>query len=158
MSCQHCVIVYLCWWEKMHFEFIANSCGRITKLVLRVLGQCHVLSSKELKWKWSRQSCSTIYDPMDCNLQGSFIHGIVQERVLERIVISFSREAKNWMPLKNLEYSCFTIFCQFLLSSKVNWPYIHISPRTRLDILEKDYGKDNSSHIIIWNNTENGYI
>ena len=29
------------------------------------------------------QSCPTLCDPMDCNLQGSSIHGIFQARVLE---------------------------------------------------------------------------
>lgn len=35
--------------KRCTLEFMANSCGRITKLVPRVLGQCHVFSSKELK-------------------------------------------------------------------------------------------------------------
>ena len=34
----------------------------------------------------------TLLDPMDCNLQGSFIHGIFQTRVLEWVAISFSRD------------------------------------------------------------------
>ena len=29
------------------------------------------------------QSCATLCDPMDCSLQGSFVHGIFQARVLE---------------------------------------------------------------------------
>ena len=29
------------------------------------------------------QSCPTLCDPMDCSLQGSSIHGILQGRVLE---------------------------------------------------------------------------
>ena len=29
------------------------------------------------------QSCPTVCNPVDCSLQGSFIHGIFQERVLE---------------------------------------------------------------------------
>ena len=37
------------------------------------------------------QSCLTLYDPMDCNLPGSSIHGIFQARVLEWVAISFSR-------------------------------------------------------------------
>jgi len=37
------------------------------------------------------QSCPTLCDPMDCSLSGSSIHGIFQARVLEWIVISFSR-------------------------------------------------------------------
>ena len=35
------------------------------------------------------QSCSTLHDPMDCSLPGSFIHGIFQARVLEWVAIAF---------------------------------------------------------------------
>ena len=37
------------------------------------------------------QSCLTLYDPMDCSLTGSSVHGIFQARVLEWVAISFSR-------------------------------------------------------------------
>ena len=36
-------------------------------------------------------SCPTLCDSMDCSLPGSSIHGIVQVRILEWVVISFSR-------------------------------------------------------------------
>ena len=36
------------------------------------------------------QSCPTLRDPMDCNLPGSSIHGVFQERVLEWGAIAFS--------------------------------------------------------------------
>ena len=29
------------------------------------------------------QLCPTLCDPMDCSLQGSFIHGVLQARILE---------------------------------------------------------------------------
>ena len=37
------------------------------------------------------QSCPTLCDPMDCSLPGFSVHGIFQARVLEWVVISFSR-------------------------------------------------------------------
>ena len=37
------------------------------------------------------QSCLTLCDPVDCNLLGFSIHGILQARILEWIAISFSR-------------------------------------------------------------------
>ena len=37
------------------------------------------------------QSCLTLYDTMDCSPQGSSLHGILQARILEWVVISFSR-------------------------------------------------------------------
>ena len=39
----------------------------------------------------SLQLCPTLWDPMDCNLPGSSVHGILQARILEWVAISFSR-------------------------------------------------------------------
>ena len=36
------------------------------------------------------QSCPTLYDPIDCSLPGSSVHGIFQTRVLEWGAIAFS--------------------------------------------------------------------
>ena len=36
------------------------------------------------------QSCQTLYNPMDCSLPGSSVHGIFQARVLEWGAIAFS--------------------------------------------------------------------
>ena len=38
------------------------------------------------------QSCPTLCDPVDC-APGSFIHGILQVRILEWVAITFSRES-----------------------------------------------------------------
>ena len=38
------------------------------------------------------QSGLTLYDPMDCSLPGSSVHGILQARILEGVVIPFSRD------------------------------------------------------------------
>ena len=37
------------------------------------------------------QLCLTLYDPMDCSPPGSFVHGILQARILEWVAIPFSR-------------------------------------------------------------------
>ena len=37
------------------------------------------------------QSCLTLCNPMDCSPPGSSVHGFLQERILEWVVISFSR-------------------------------------------------------------------
>ena len=47
----------------------------------------------------SLQSCPTLYDPMDCSLPGSSVHGIVQARVLEWVAIAFCTSAKT--PYQN---------------------------------------------------------
>ena len=43
------------------------------------------------KWTEIAQSCPALWDPMDCSLPGSSVHGIFQAVVLEWIAISFSR-------------------------------------------------------------------
>ena len=41
------------------------------------------------------QLCLTVYEPTDCNLSGSSVHGIVQARILEWVAISYSRDLPN---------------------------------------------------------------
>ena len=38
------------------------------------------------------QSCLTLCDPMDCNPPGSSVHGILQKRILEWVVMPSSKE------------------------------------------------------------------
>ena len=37
------------------------------------------------------QSCLTLCNPLDCRFSGSSVHGILQARILESVVISSSR-------------------------------------------------------------------
>ena len=37
------------------------------------------------------QSCSTLCNPMDCSLPGSSVHGILQARIMEWVVMLSSR-------------------------------------------------------------------
>ena len=43
------------------------------------------------KCRWSRQSCLTLCDPVDCSPPSFSTHGIFQARVLEWVAIPFSR-------------------------------------------------------------------
>ena len=38
------------------------------------------------------QSCPTLSDPMDCSSPGSFVHGVLQARILEWVAMPSSRE------------------------------------------------------------------
>ena len=62
----------------------------------------------QTEWKWSEvaQSCPTPCDPMDCNLPGSSICGILQARILEWVAISFSRRSSQ--PRDQTQVSCIT--------------------------------------------------
>ena len=50
------------------------------------------------------QSFLTLRDPMDCSLPGSFVHGILQARILERVAIPFSRASSQ--PRDQIHISC----------------------------------------------------
>ena len=43
----------------------------------------------------SLQSCLTLFKPMDCRPPGSSVHGTLQARILEWVVISSSRDLLN---------------------------------------------------------------
>ena len=64
------------------------------------------------------QSCPTLCDPMDCSLLCSSVCGILQERILEWVAISFSRRStlvnsKNRKHFKHHFWSqCGKIWCQ----------------------------------------------
>ena len=63
------------------------------------------LTHKPLQWVWewlalalpakSFQSCLTLWDPMDCSLQGSSVHGILQTRILEWVAMPSYRDLPN---------------------------------------------------------------
>ena len=62
------------------------------------------------------QSCPTLYDPMDCSLPGSSVHGILQARILECLAISFSRGSSQ--PKDRTWVSCISGAHQALLSTR----------------------------------------
>ena len=81
-----------------------DSPGKNTGVGYHFLLQCMKVKSESAV----AQSCPTPSDPMDCSLPGS-VHGIFQARVLEWVVIAFSRVVLKW--LKNLTLGwCKVIF------------------------------------------------
>ena len=50
------------------------------------------------------KSCPTLCDPMDCSPSGSFVHRILQAKILEWVAIPFSRES-SW-PRDQTHVSC----------------------------------------------------
>ena len=86
------------------------------------------------------QLCLTLCDPMDCSLPGSSVHGILQARTLERVVISSFRES-SW-PRDRTQVSCtaggfFTIWATGnkiwnQLSQKSWWEGEHLDLRFAL--------------------------
>ena len=65
------------------------------------------------------QSCPTLWDPMDCNLPGSSIHGIFQARILDCIAISFSRgfsQPRDQTRVSHTAGRLFTVWATFDVS------------------------------------------
>ena len=54
-----------------------------------------IYTSEKKKWKLVTQSCLTLCDPMNCRQPGSFVHGILQARILEWVAIPFSRRSSQ---------------------------------------------------------------
>ena len=50
------------------------------------------------------QLCPTLHDPMDRSMSGSFVHGILQARILEWVDFPFSRGSSQ--PRDQTQVSC----------------------------------------------------
>ena len=87
-----------------------DSPGKNTGVGCHFLLQCmKVKSESEVA-----QSCPTLSYPMDCSLPGSSVHGggILQARILEWIVISFSKGSSR--PRDQTHVSCITKVLYYL--------------------------------------------
>ena len=74
-------------------------------------------------------SCSTLWDPRDCSLPGSSsVYGIFQARILEWLVIPYSR-ASSW-PRDRTQVSCIVggFFINSLLSQAPGEPISRTQP------------------------------
>ena len=59
------------------------------------------------------QSCPTLCDPMDCNLPGSCVHGLLQIRILEWVAIPFFRGSSrpgDWTQVSRIAARRFTVW------------------------------------------------
>ena len=67
-------------------------------LTLTMKPGCSTLLKEYMKVKVEMlvtQSCLILCDPTDCSPLGSFVHGVLYERILEWVAIPFSRES-SW--------------------------------------------------------------
>ena len=86
------------WPNYWSFSFNISSSNEYSGLIpLRWTGWI-TLQSKGLSTVFSNttvQSCPLLFDPMDCSLPGSSVHGMLQVRILGWLAISFSRESSQ---------------------------------------------------------------
>ena len=69
-------------------------------------------------WAKLLQLCLTLFNPMDCSLPGSYVHGILQAGILEWDAISFSRGSswpRDWTPVSGTAGRHFTVWVRTLL-------------------------------------------
>ena len=78
--------------EELYKKGLDNHDGVITHLEPDIL-ECQVealLQTKLVEKVVHTQSYPTLWDPVDCSLPGSSVHGILQAEILEWVTISFS--------------------------------------------------------------------
>ena len=84
---------FILWFIQVTIHMIHTFPGHITEYFYikdkMFIKSFFVLCAKSL------QSCSTLCDPMDCSPPESSVHGILQARILEWVVISSSR-GSSW--------------------------------------------------------------
>ena len=85
-----------------------------TTLVLNLCSVTYYLCRSEVT-----QLCPSLCNPMDCNLLGSSVHGVLQAGVQEWVAISFSRgsfQSRDWTWVSCIAGRCFTVW-----SSREAW-------------------------------------
>ena len=77
----------------IHLDQQWTTCNYSIKLgCILTASQHHSLSCYTVTCSYSHNSLkSTLFDPMDCSLSGSSVHGILQARILEWDAMPFSR-------------------------------------------------------------------
>ena len=133
-------------WTDHYFYYF---CPLDIKLKLRRVVQIHNTwqypgpsqsTGKLYLWVLVTQLCPTVCDPMDCFPPGSFIHGILQARILEWAAIPFSEGSswpRDWTRVSCLAGKFFTIWaiteaCWYLLrlySPSTNRYIAKVEPR-----------------------------
>ena len=72
----------------------------------------------------SLQLCPTLFNSMDCSPPGSFVHGILQERIMEWVAFPFFRGSSPCRDQTHVSYVSFT-------GRQVLYHWHHLgSPRT----------------------------
>ena len=72
-----------------------------------------------LSWVMNTELCVQLCDPIDCSHPGSFVHGIFQERILERVAISSSRRSSQ--PKDPIHVSCVSLISRWVLYHCTTW-------------------------------------
>ena len=89
------------------------------------------------------QSCLTFCYPMDCGPPGSSVHGILQARILEWIIMPSSRgSSQEWKPSSHMAPA---LAGWFFITSATWEAQVNKQPRTRLRNIHSE--TDQPSHL-----------
>ena len=81
--------------------------------LLSLDGGWQLVDSKTREETEVAQPFLTLFNPVDCSLPGSSVHGILQARILEWVASSFSRgssQTRNWIWVSRIAGRLFTIW------------------------------------------------
>ena len=94
------------------------------------------------------QSCPTLCIPMDCSSPGSSVHGILQERILEWVAISFSRGSSQPRSQTGISYIAGEFFTAEPPGKSPSSPY-QLSVATHANCQRSSNSLSLSTHIFV---------
>ena len=112
---------------KSHYDKANHRGSRHSSFNYPTRGQknsrAYILHPDTMMLRLVAQSCPTLCDPMDCSPSGSSVHGILQARILEWVVISSSRRSSQ---LRNR--TCISCLVRQILYHCATWeaPILHL--------------------------------
>ena len=74
--------------------------------------------------------CPTLWNPMDCSLPGSSVHGITQAGILEWVALTYSRD----LPDPGIKPASPELQSDFLLMSHQGRPFCYVYITTAANI------------------------
>ena len=102
----------------------------------------------------SLQPCPTLCDSMDCNPQGSSVHGILQARILEWVAMPFSRDIQYLVGKESEKenlylyvYIYLTHFAIHLKHTKFKINYISMEKKKRNWCLKRQFKQWNRKEL-----------
>ena len=108
---------------------------------MRIITKLQVLS--QLCCAQSLQLCPILCNPMDCSLPGSFVHGILQARIVEWIAMSSSKWSTQ--PRNRTHISGISCIADGFFTCRVTWEAV-----STVLIVLKSMGDRNNNQVYNW--------
>ena len=79
----------------IHVSILSHGCLTIARFIVPSLRTARNIVHSIVVYNILAQSCLTLSNPMACSPPDSSVHGILQARILEWVVVRFSRGSSN---------------------------------------------------------------